>query len=101
LAVAIAARLTRAGVSVPIAAKAGMTFAHTAVGNPMRAAPGALYAGMATIILAAGDSVKIFGVGGNSDPLEMVTKVGDEDAAAFLFADPIVRRIQERLARAD
>jgi hypothetical protein len=98
LAVAICAAFTRAGVSVPIAAQAAMTFAHTNSGGPPRSLPGTLYPGSAaTIILVAGSRNKIFPVSRKSNPFEMLSMPGDGNAGTFVLVNPIITRLEKRL----
>ena len=100
LAVCIAAQLARLSAPVERAIYAGMTFAHTASGNPRRVKPGALYGAKTKTLLALGlDEVSIFPISAELNALEILAMIGD--GATVVVIDPIVSRFELRAMRAD
>jgi hypothetical protein len=99
LAVCIAASLRRLGTPLTRGAAAGMTFGRTADGSPPRKHPAALYGGtdLTLLALCGDDTIKIFPVGGKTDPLDLLVHI--RDGATVIVIDPIVEKI-ESAARA-
>jgi hypothetical protein len=94
--VVIASELMRAGVKPRIAARAGMTFAHTNGGNPQRKAPCTTYqvpkAAVATMLCVAGEEIRIFPVSG-VDGFKVISALG-QGAGTLLEVGQIIQRVE-------